>query len=194
MEGGPQTPLLLSHPLQHTPHPQDGLCSGEGSNHDYWMPEQTPTTINESSLLCTCQLLRKMESRRRQIPLPKLYKVRVASLHTMAQVFKGFFQGVYLRQQIGFCFCFLTFYLVLEYNRLTVLWQFQMDSKGTQSYICMYPFSPKLPPTPDLKQQIEVFFLESVEIKCKSLSRVRLFATPWTIQSMQFSRPEYWSG
>ena len=28
----------------------------------------------------------------------------------------------------------------------------------------------------------------------KSLSLVRLFATPWTIQSMQFSRPEYWNG
>ena len=25
------------------------------------------------------------------------------------------------------------------------------------------------------------------------LSRVRLFATPWTIQSMEFYRPEYWS-
>ena len=28
----------------------------------------------------------------------------------------------------------------------------------------------------------------------KSLSRVRLFVTPWTTQSMEFSRPEYWSG
>ena len=28
---------------------------------------------------------------------------------------------------------------------------------------------------------------------CKSLSRVWLFATTWTIQSMGFSRPEYWS-
>ena len=28
----------------------------------------------------------------------------------------------------------------------------------------------------------------------KSLSRVQLFATPWTIQFMEFSRPEYWSG
>ena len=28
----------------------------------------------------------------------------------------------------------------------------------------------------------------------KSLSRVWLFATPWTIQSMEFSRLEYWSG
>ena len=28
----------------------------------------------------------------------------------------------------------------------------------------------------------------------KSLSRVWLYRTPWTIQSMEFSRPEYWSG
>ena len=28
----------------------------------------------------------------------------------------------------------------------------------------------------------------------KSLSHVQLFATPWTVQSMEFSRPEYWSG
>ena len=28
----------------------------------------------------------------------------------------------------------------------------------------------------------------------KSLSRVQLFGTPWTLQSMEFSRPEYWSG
>ena len=28
----------------------------------------------------------------------------------------------------------------------------------------------------------------------KLLSLVRLFATPWTIQSIEFSRPEYWSG
>ena len=30
--------------------------------------------------------------------------------------------------------------------------------------------------------------------KWKLLSRIRLFVTPWTIQSMVFSRPEYWSG
>ena len=30
--------------------------------------------------------------------------------------------------------------------------------------------------------------------KWKSLSRVQLFATPWSIQSKEFSRPEYWSG
>ena len=30
--------------------------------------------------------------------------------------------------------------------------------------------------------------------KWKSLSHAQLFATPWAIQSMGFSRPEYWSG
>ena len=30
--------------------------------------------------------------------------------------------------------------------------------------------------------------------KWKSLSRVQHLANPWTIQSMEFSRPEYWSG
>ena len=30
--------------------------------------------------------------------------------------------------------------------------------------------------------------------KWKSVSRVRLFVTPWTTESMEFSRPEYWSG
>ena len=37
------------------------------------------------------------------------------------------------------------------------------------------------------------------KVKVKSLSRVRLFATPWTVAykvppSMEFSRQEYWSG
>ena len=32
------------------------------------------------------------------------------------------------------------------------------------------------------------------EAKWKSLSCVRLFVTPWTLQSMEGSRPEYWSG
>ena len=30
--------------------------------------------------------------------------------------------------------------------------------------------------------------------KWKLLSRIQLFGTPWTIQSVEFSRPEYWSG
>ena len=34
----------------------------------------------------------------------------------------------------------------------------------------------------------------SCEVKWKLFSHVRLFATPWTMQSMEFSRPEYWNG
>ena len=33
----------------------------------------------------------------------------------------------------------------------------------------------------------------SMRVKVK-VSRVRLCVTPWTIESMEFSRPEYWSG
>ena len=38
-----------------------------------------------------------------------------------------------------------------------------------------------------------------MKVKIKSLSRVQLFATPWTVAyqaplSMAFSRQEYWSG
>ena len=39
-----------------------------------------------------------------------------------------------------------------------------------------------------------VLFTTLVKWKWRPLSRVRLFATPWTIQSMEFSRPEHWSG
>ena len=38
------------------------------------------------------------------------------------------------------------------------------------------------------------FWIVSSFWKWKSLSRVWLFATPRTIQSLEFSRPEYWSG
>ena len=43
------------------------------------------------------------------------------------------------------------------------------------------------------------FLLQCMKVKVKSLSRVRLFATPWTVAyqappSMGFSRQECWSG
>ena len=43
------------------------------------------------------------------------------------------------------------------------------------------------------------FFLQCVKVKVKSLSRVRLLATPWTaayqaLLPLGFSRQEYWSG
>ena len=50
--------------------------------------------------------------------------------------------------------------------------------------------------TPD---NIMFLLFRKVKVKVKSLSCVRLFATPWTIAhqappSMGFSRQEYWSG
>ena len=38
-----------------------------------------------------------------------------------------------------------TFYFILEHSWWTMLWQFQVSSKGTQLCIHMHPFSPKLP-------------------------------------------------
>ena len=35
---------------------------------------------------------------------------------------------------------------------------------------------------------------EYFKVEVKLLSCVQLFVTPWTIQSMEFSRPECWSG
>ena len=44
-----------------------------------------------------------------------------------------------------------------------------------------------------------MLFSPIVKVKVKSLSRVQLFATPWTVTyqallSMGFSKQEYWSG
>ena len=38
------------------------------------------------------------------------------------------------------------------------------------------------------------FNFDSSTWKWKSFSSVPLFATPWTIQSVEFARPDYWSG
>ena len=38
------------------------------------------------------------------------------------------------------------------------------------------------------------FTIRKWECKWELLSRVQLFAHPWTIEPMEFSRPEYWSG
>ena len=38
------------------------------------------------------------------------------------------------------------------------------------------------------------FYSDPYACKWKSLSRVQHFVTPWAIQFMEFSRPEYWNG
>ena len=50
--------------------------------------------------------------------------------------------------------------------------------------------SPKFPQA----SLLSCLLLCSQVSKWKSLSRFRLFATPWSIQSVELSRPECWSG
>ena len=44
------------------------------------------------------------------------------------------------------------------------------------------------------QMQTNPSFLNLPKVKVKATSCVQLFATPWTIHPMEFSRPEYWSG
>jgi len=53
----------------------------------------------------------------------------------------------------------------------------------------------KLVNNPPAMQETLVWFMKLEDMwKWKSLGCVRFFVTPWTIQSMEFSRSEYWSG
>ena len=68
-------------------------------------------------------------------------------------------------------------FLKLEYSQLTRLWQFQMDHKGTQSYIHMYPFSPKR----------GILFSET-ELQAHGLRKlsITIFASEWSWQIKVF--------
>ena len=47
----------------------------------------------------------------------------------------------------------------------------------------------------DLKKEQDRLLKNLIrQVKVKSVSRVSLFVTPWALQSMEFSRPEYRSG
>ena len=50
------------------------------------------------------------------------------------------------------------------------------------------------PPGSSIHGILQARILKWSEVKWKLLNRVWFYATPWTIQSMEFSRPEYWSG
>ena len=54
-------------------------------------------------------------------------------------------------------------------------------------------------PPPGKPKSFAKYLWRKVKVKVKSLSRVRLFVTPWTVAyqaplSIGFSRQEYWSG
>ena len=44
------------------------------------------------------------------------------------------------------------------------------------------------------RKKFEKYILGNVREVWSSLSHVRLFVTPWTVQSMELSKPEYYSG
>ena len=58
-----------------------------------------------------------------------------------------------------------------------------LSNQSTLSYFCLCVCSPFMR---CILQWLRVSLLKRV--------KVQLFVTPWTIQSMEFSRPEYWSG
>ena len=67
------------------------------------------------------------------------------------------------------------------------------------SVFSAYGNNRRIRPPPDMGNLKTVSRLKEKKVKVKSLSRVQLFATPWTVAyqdppSMGFSRQEYWSG
>ena len=69
-------------------------------------------------------------------------------------------------------------------------WSFQWDYRQSQRHQCS-----RCPPSMGGLHAI-CWGPNRTSMKwneAKSFSRVRLFATPWTMQFMEFSRPEYWS-
>ena len=96
------------------------------------------------------------------------------------------------------CFCnshvvfrAIFFFLIFIFNWLMIGLQYWFD----HSYLLPLPIAFAL--SKDLSWLC--FFEWKWKVKVKSLSRVRLFSTPWTAAyqappSMGFSRQEYWSG
>ena len=70
----------------------------------------------------------------------------------------------------------------------------QQDKPVCGSYSSPCP-PPQRPSTAKIeKKKKKRMFVYIHKWKWKSLSCVQLFATPWTVQSVKFSTPEYWSG
>ena len=71
---------------------------------------------------------------------------------------------------------------------------FPGKSRGQRILVGYSPWGHKRVQHDWVTKQQYVTYMETESGKWKSLSRVWLFASLWTIQSMEFSRPEYWSG
>ena len=90
-----------------------------------------------------------------------------------------------------------------------IIWHLNTKTNLSASYIVKYKHDvqqiSKTSPSYDwnsipCKQQLSIFpysapgNYHSTSWKWNSLSCVRHFASPWTLWSMELSRPEYWSG
>ena len=95
---------------------------------------------------------------------------------------------------------FFFFPFQLQVWKCFMLWDFWSFSKIAEVFqFCFYSWSLSLT-SQSLYSPIfycQVFFRREIflkGLKWKSLSCVQLFVTPWTVQSMGLSRPEFWSG
>ena len=68
---------------------------------------------------------------------------------------------------------------VLGYSQLTMLWQFRVDSEGTQPFIYMYAFSPKLPSHPGCNEAT----LDSLKWFCSLLLWHRHISTAYVLNA-----------
>ena len=86
-----------------------------------------------------------------------------------------------------FIHIFLTFFLKCSFWKLSDIWQSCFSALWDE---VRSPYNPGL----ILSHNWGKTFLVLWKWKWKLLSHVQLFVTQWTIQAMEFSRPEYWSG
>ena len=93
----------------------------------------------------------------------------------------------------------------VSYTKLCTSLELLYSESGLQSWLIEY-HAEIFAPSACLRQAFSLLLISMTfssleqmrnvawKWKWKSFSHVRLFETSWTIQSMEFSRPEYWSG
>ena len=103
------------------------------------------------------------------------------------------------------CLCHYFWRAVLYFKRSgqeeMILTYSATTAKSHQSCLTLcYPTDGSPPGSPGKNTGVGCHFhLQCMKVKVKSLSHIRLFATPWTVAyhappSMGFPRQEYWSG
>ena len=71
-------------------------------------------------------------------------------------------------------------------SQLTMLWEFQVNSEGTQPYIYMYPFSPKLCSHPGCHITLSSYLCYTVGPYWLSISNIALYTCPSQIPELPF--------